>query len=264
MNRLLVCVMATLLVFAGADPAIGQDLAQQKLALEEIRKTADSICYTVKQEGQSIDNDLNVHIKGKLNTAIAKIIDLDVGAADKLKTNSYKGVVQDQLAATLQHTEDCKKDVFDKLVDLMLKPVQSRKSNKSGHLSSGGIRLALSEGKLDNPEYVMKWRLVISNPTDSTLLVRKGHWTTSSGDYSDFSAIEPQSVNPTSAGYIDAVVYDTRDRRRLTDIVAKVLYADRKRVLKDTTVQCAIFIDVSTATDDGTFSLSTDCRDLLW
>jgi hypothetical protein len=46
---------------------------------------------------------------------------LDIEAAGKLKTHKYQGVLQEQLAATLMHSVDCRKDVFDTLVIFMLR-----------------------------------------------------------------------------------------------------------------------------------------------
>jgi hypothetical protein len=107
---------------AGLASAAAQNLAQQSAALKEIRDTAAEICYTVKQEGQQSDKELSGKVQAQLDGVIAKVVGLNIDGSGKLKTEQYQGVLQEQLASTLKQSADCRKGVFDKLVDLMLSP----------------------------------------------------------------------------------------------------------------------------------------------
>lgn len=108
----------------GVATATAQDLEKQRAALKEIRETAADVCYTVQQEGQQSDRELSGQVKTKLNGVISKVIDLNADVSGKLGDVQYRGVLQEQLAATLKQSADCKKDVFDRLVLLMLQAPQ--------------------------------------------------------------------------------------------------------------------------------------------
>jgi hypothetical protein len=120
MYRIVISVGVIPIWLAGLVPALAQDFAQQKEALKVIRETAADICYTVRQQGQQSETQLSGEVQAKLNTVIAKVADLGIKGAGELKSKEYQGVLQEQLAATLAHSADCKKDVFDKLVERML------------------------------------------------------------------------------------------------------------------------------------------------
>ena len=112
--------IAVLVLVAGVASVSAQDLVQQRAALKEIRETAADICYTVQQEGQQSDKELSGKVQAQLNGAISKILSFNIDAAGKLKTQEYQGVLREELASTLRHSADCRKEVFDKLVVLML------------------------------------------------------------------------------------------------------------------------------------------------
>jgi hypothetical protein len=100
--------------------ASAQDLAQQSAALKEIRETAADICYTVQQEGQQSESELSGKVQAQLNGVITKLAQLNLEGAGKLRNQQYQGVVREEVASTLKHSADCRKDVFDKLVALMI------------------------------------------------------------------------------------------------------------------------------------------------
>jgi hypothetical protein len=74
----------------------------------------------VSQEGSRSNIQLSGEARTELNTAISKVIDLGIKGAGQYESEQYKGVLQDELAATLKSSIDCKLDVFNKLVNKML------------------------------------------------------------------------------------------------------------------------------------------------
>lgn len=101
-------------------PVAAQTLADQRTALKEIRETAADICYTVQQEGQQSESKLAGQVEAKVNGVIAKIADLGLSGSGELKNESYQGIIRSELATTIKHSADCRKGVFDKLIERML------------------------------------------------------------------------------------------------------------------------------------------------
>ena len=122
----------------GAGALADDRLGQQTTALKAIKETADGICYTVQQEGKQ--KELSGELQGQVNGVISKIVGLGVEGSGKLQTQEYQGVVREQLAATINHSADCKKDVFDKLVAVMLPPLApSPPADGDNLLRNGGF-----------------------------------------------------------------------------------------------------------------------------
>jgi len=104
-------------------PAVAQNLAQQQsAALKDIREAAADICDKVSQEGQHSETKLSGDVEAKLNGVIGKVVNLGIGGDAELQEEEHKGVIQQELATVLMHTADCRKDVFDQLVRLMIPP----------------------------------------------------------------------------------------------------------------------------------------------
>jgi hypothetical protein len=122
-------ILACVFWLVRAAAVSAQDLGAQAAALKVIRETAADICYTVEQQGQRTDTQLTGETKAKLNGAISRIIDLGVEGSAQLKNNEYRGVLQEELSSTLKNSADCRKDVFDKLIQKMLPNLENRKSS---------------------------------------------------------------------------------------------------------------------------------------
>jgi hypothetical protein len=104
----------------GASCARADDFANQIAALEVIKKAAGDICYTVSQDGSRSNIQLSGEVRAQLNIAILKMVDLGIKGAGQYNDEQYKGVLQEELAATLKSSIDCKLEVFNKLVNKML------------------------------------------------------------------------------------------------------------------------------------------------
>jgi hypothetical protein len=97
-----------------------ENLAVQSAALKVTQETASDICYTVQFQDQASESGLSGEVQAKLTGAIAKVADLGVKGSGELKKQEYAGVLQQELASTIKHSADCRKEVFDKLVEKML------------------------------------------------------------------------------------------------------------------------------------------------
>jgi hypothetical protein len=100
-------------------------LVAQTAALREIRETAADICYTVQQQGQDTADELSSEVQAKVDGAIGKITKLGLSGTGHVQSSEYQGVLHDQLATSLIHSGDCKKAVFDRLVEKMLPSIAS-------------------------------------------------------------------------------------------------------------------------------------------
>jgi uncharacterized protein YecT (DUF1311 family) len=112
-------------------------LRRQMQALGAIKETANAICYTVKQEGQTFQGTLSGDVKAKLENAISTVKDLKVDGSGQVRAVEYHGVVQEALASTLHDSQSCKRSVFDRLVVIMVPSVQDTglPITKSVHLN---------------------------------------------------------------------------------------------------------------------------------
>jgi hypothetical protein len=113
-------VIGVLIFKLASVPAVAQDFSRQKEALEEIRKTAADICYTIIQEGTGDVMQVSGEVQAKLAGLFAKLGELGIGGKGQLNSGQYRGVPWQDLASVLQRSQDCKRDVFDKLVDRLV------------------------------------------------------------------------------------------------------------------------------------------------
>jgi hypothetical protein len=95
--------------------AHGDQLEAQGKALNEIRNTADSLCKDIPLEQDGTEVELDGKAKGELDGMIAKLIDLRVEGAAKVKDSQSKGILQRDLVHALKTSTDCKLEVFKTL-----------------------------------------------------------------------------------------------------------------------------------------------------
>lgn len=105
-----------------ATPVSAQDiyLSRQKEALGVIQQTANSICYTLKQEGQIVEGDVSGTVRATLDDTASRIKSLDASGTGKLAEKDYLGVQQDALPGALESSQACKRAIFDRLVVVMV------------------------------------------------------------------------------------------------------------------------------------------------
>jgi hypothetical protein len=101
-------------------PSQAQDIAARQAALKDIRETAADICYTIPLTGEHRDVHLSGEADAQLAGVISRVANLGVKGAGQFNNDEYRGVLREQLAATVKDSSDCKRDVFKILVDKML------------------------------------------------------------------------------------------------------------------------------------------------
>ena len=120
MVRLLALVSPLVLLIPIA--ARADQFSSQVEALHAIRDTATSLCESVGQSGSATRESVSGKVGVQLPGITKKLLDLGVEGAGKLEDDQYQGVVRDQLADVIKHTTDCRKGVFDKLINVLIPP----------------------------------------------------------------------------------------------------------------------------------------------
>ena len=93
--------------------------AQQK-ALELITNTADRICYIVSTTGDANSVEAQGHVTAQLNGLASKLADIGVSGSGGFNNETYKNVLRQDLASTLNNSVACKLKVFDTLQNKLL------------------------------------------------------------------------------------------------------------------------------------------------
>ena len=102
-------------------PASAQDdLVEQTRALKVIEDTAYRLCNRIPLEGKQNDADISGEAQAGLTGVLAKFASLGIKGNAYLNDRQYHGLVQDQLAAALKDSQDCRRDVLNILVDRIL------------------------------------------------------------------------------------------------------------------------------------------------
>jgi uncharacterized protein YecT (DUF1311 family) len=104
-------------------------LNRQLKALDVIKSTITSICYTIEQRGQTLSSDA----KAQLSEAVSTVNSLNL-SQERIE---YSGVEQQALASALSGSQSCKMTVFNTLVVLMVPSIQATglPIEKSVHLN---------------------------------------------------------------------------------------------------------------------------------
>ncbi|MFM0176508.1 hypothetical protein PQR33_45270 [Paraburkholderia sediminicola] len=94
--------------------------AQQDAALKRIETTAADICQTVPIEQKNGQVALTANASAKLDGLIGKLVGVGAGVGASTVSNSSSGVLQSDLAKTIEKGNDCKVSVLKTLVPLMV------------------------------------------------------------------------------------------------------------------------------------------------
>lgn len=118
----------TLVVFAmlGGHSSEGYaaDLEKQEKAIKIIREAARDLCESSPIEGGGETLELSGEGKAKVNGIVSKVVDLGFQGAAKYKKDAYNGVLQGDLAETINSGNQCRLKVFESLKDKLI-PEQS-------------------------------------------------------------------------------------------------------------------------------------------
>jgi uncharacterized protein YecT (DUF1311 family) len=135
--RTAIAFAALSLVCSSPANALDVYLSRQKDALGIILETANSLCYTLKQEGRTVDSAVSGAARATLDDAVSRIQTLDLNGTGKLSERDYEGVQQDALPEALESSQTCKRAIFDRLVVILIPSVQDTglPISKSVHLN---------------------------------------------------------------------------------------------------------------------------------
>jgi hypothetical protein len=114
-----ICIILALL-FIPPRMVVGADLEKQKEALEVIGDFADRLCMEVNKEGRTEQIELSGKAKADLNNLLRRIADLGIEGAGKYQSESWQGVLQQDLADLMNNTQDCRLEVWRDLKDKLL------------------------------------------------------------------------------------------------------------------------------------------------
>lgn len=116
--------VAVLLLFGvGTRPAHAENIAQ---ALQEITDTADRLCGTIAPAGQANSVKAAGEVKAELNGLAKRLANLGISGSGDISTNTYQGVLQQELTTALRDMRECKLKVFNTLQDKILPNIAPR------------------------------------------------------------------------------------------------------------------------------------------
>jgi hypothetical protein len=122
-----------------------QSIGPQQAALKDIRDTADDICYTIPLAGERRDVHLSGEADAQLAGVISRVANLGIKGAAQFNNEQYRGVLREQLAATVKDSSDCKRDVFKLLVDKMLPSAATPAPPERASINTGNIEQTTKE-----------------------------------------------------------------------------------------------------------------------
>ena len=100
-------------------------------SLELIANTSNSICGSYLQSGSSKNLEVSGQVTVELNELIKKLIPIGVNGAARFDTDSYSGVLREELATELADIRDCKQMIFSDLI-VRLSNISNPDSNNLG------------------------------------------------------------------------------------------------------------------------------------
>jgi hypothetical protein len=110
-------------------------------ALDLISKSAGDICKNAPMSGSTNNLEISVGARAEVSKLIKKLVDIGVSGATKYQNNEYYGILQKDLAGSINDSNNCRLKVFNSLKDLLLSQAipstTFSKSNSDGAMSEG-------------------------------------------------------------------------------------------------------------------------------
>lgn len=106
------------------------DLDNRQKALNIIADFADKFCKEVPRIGKSSSKEITGDTKLELKGLLKKIADLGFGVRAKYNSNNYEGLLQTDLASTIQDNIKCRLKIWGDLKDKLLTDQPTSKTNK--------------------------------------------------------------------------------------------------------------------------------------
>jgi hypothetical protein len=105
-------------------------LEAQEKALKVIADFAERLCTTIPLTGGANNLELSGKAKAELSELVKRIANLGLEGAAKYQTSDWQGVLQQDLAAQLNDSRNCKREVFKDLQGKLLVSVENAPKDK--------------------------------------------------------------------------------------------------------------------------------------
>jgi hypothetical protein len=152
----LMCALSTTLVSFGSG---AQDLAQTGKALELITKFADSMCYTIAQEGSSTSVAVQGKAKAEISKLLRRLAELGIEGAASGQSSEYAGLLQKDLLAGIRETSGCKERIYNDLRDRVL---PAKKPGEKITVTTSPVRVANFDFSVERCRVVQNDRIECS------------------------------------------------------------------------------------------------------
>ncbi|WP_157971396.1 hypothetical protein [Dyella sp. C9] len=121
MNRLSSkSVVATLAFFFAAQAAaVPAQVDETSAVFGILSQTATQICGDVPSSGWNVEGSASVAVDAPLGSFFRKLIDAKVAGNAGLNGGKYAGPLREQLQGVRHDTQDCKRAVFDRLLEYL-------------------------------------------------------------------------------------------------------------------------------------------------
>ena len=134
--RFALCSLVFVFLTVGTYPVVADErsdgLDLQLRGLAAIQAAARDFCAEISTEGGASSRELSGAVKAKLNGLVGKVVDLGLEGGAKYKEDSYKNVLQKDLAEVLKKSVDCRLEVLKLLQDKLIPAVSAVKPPAAG------------------------------------------------------------------------------------------------------------------------------------
>lgn len=120
-------LMVAVIAFAGsANAATSPELAQYERALRVISEFADRFCKDVPLAGERNSAAASAEAQARVNGLLKRLTEIGGSLGGTVGTESFRGLLREDLLAALQDTNKCRLQVWADLRDRLLLPPSSR------------------------------------------------------------------------------------------------------------------------------------------
>lgn len=95
--------------------ALAQILDRESMQL--VQETAQAICGEIIGAGENREIEIEGEVNAELRGLARRLADAGIEGSARLEDGSYAGVLREELASERQDARDCRRQVFDRLMD---------------------------------------------------------------------------------------------------------------------------------------------------
>jgi len=124
-RRCFAAVLAGSLLWTSLVSSAAAQVETFQQQLDIIADYAERICDRIPLQGSGENVELSGEARAELSGVLGRLADLGVSGSGRYESEEYQGVLQKDLATTLQDARDCRREIHNKLTDRVLFPEQS-------------------------------------------------------------------------------------------------------------------------------------------